>query len=486
MKTPAWRILARGFAWFAEATNLLPFRLFHQPRMCLCVLAACLCGTSITPANTLDWNTREDRVSANIDSEVLHLTLKKVAAQTDWRIYLEPGTTAKVSAKFANLAPGEALQLLLGDLNYALVPDPAGKPRLFVFRTTRQAATELISSEARIDGMDKAGKVIPRELIVRLKPGAKIEEWARLLGAKITGRIDGLNAYRLEFEDEQSADLARKQLEASSDVESVENNYSIDRPADSMAATGPNLPPPVRLTLNPPPENGQIIVGLIDTQVQSLGPELDKFLLKSLQVAGMGGADSGMSHGTSMAGTILRSLQEATGGSTSVQILPVDVYGANPNTSTFAVAQGIVAAANGGARIINLSLGSAGDDGLLRSVIQQAYEKNIPIFAAAGNEPVTTPVYPAAYPEVQAVTAVENGQLASYASRGTFVSLGVPGTSIVYYQDRPYQIVGTSAASAAAAGVAAGYMDATRSTAAQMEAFMRNRFGVKITTGGSK
>ncbi|HPC62752.1 MAG TPA: hypothetical protein PKX23_18975, partial [Verrucomicrobiota bacterium] len=57
----------------------------------------------------------------------------------------------------------------------------------------------------------------------------------------------------------------------------------------------------------------------------------------------------------------------------------------------------------------------------------------------------------------------------------------VPGMSVVYYQNQPYQVVGTSAASAAAAGLAAGYMDATRSTAAQMKSFMNKNFGVTIT-----
>src|SRR5439155_17716308 len=139
------------------------------------------------------------------------------------------------------------------------------------------------------------------------------------------------------------------------------------------------------------------IVGLIDTGVQSLGPDLDKFLLKAISVAGESSLDpSSPSHGTGMAETILRSLELATKGSTSAQILPVDVYGAGENTTSWNVGVGIVQAINNGATVLNLSLGGTGDSASLRDLIKTVSARGIPIFAAAGNEPVTTPFYPAA------------------------------------------------------------------------------------------
>ena len=56
--------------------------------------------------------------------------------------------------------------------------------------------------------------------------------------------------------------------------------------------------------------------------------------------------------------TILRSVQGTTSGTTSIKVLPVDVYGNNVSTTTFDVAQGIYRAVNAGANVINLSLGS--------------------------------------------------------------------------------------------------------------------------------
>jgi len=261
----------------------------------------------------------------------------------------------------------------------------------------------------------------------------------------------------------------------------VDSNYSIDRPPSPAGAQSSGLPPPPRLQLRPPPDTGQIIVGLVDTAVQPLGNNLDPFLLKPISVAGEAKPDpNNPTHGTSMAETILRSLAAMTKGSSSVQILPVDVYGPSTSTSTFDVADGIAQAVNKGANPINLSLGSDGDSPFLHSVIQEASAKNIVFIGAAGNQPVTTPFYPAAYPEVMAVTAVDKGQIASYANRGSFVSLGAPGTSVIYFNDQPYYVTGTSAAAAFTSGIAAGYRDSTGNSISQMQAFLRSNFGVKI------
>ena len=451
------------------------------------VLAALWLATALFPtlpvqaAETLNWETNRNRVSADIKSGKLLPVLEQIAAITGWHVYLEPDTTCTVSAKFDRLPPNEALHLLLRDLNFALVPTTNASPRLFVFRTTMDNATQSVCP-ANPEAAGVKGKVIPNELIVRLKPGAKIDDLSKLLGAKVIGRIDGLNAYRLQFEDQAAADAARQQLTGNPDVASVDSNYSIDRPISPAGAQASSVPPPPQLQLKPPPSDGRIVVGLIDTALQPLGNGLDSFLLKAISVAGDAQLDpNSPTHGTSMAETMLRSLAAITKGSSSVQILPVDVYGPNVSTSTFDVANGIARAVNAGANPINLSLGSDGDSPFLHSVIQDASSKGIVFIGAAGNTPVTTPFYPAAYAEVMAVTAIDQGQLASYANRGSFVSLGAPGTSVIYFNGQPYYVTGTSASAAFTSGIAAGYMDSTHSTTSQMQDFLRSKFGVKIT-----
>ena len=437
------------------------------------VVAALVFAPGVRAADSLTWRTDQDRVSADIKSTRLFKVLEEIARTTGWHIFVEPDTARTVSAKFKELPPGEALRLLLGDLNYALVPETNGVPRLYVFRTNRRNATQVIDPAKEAE-MRAHAKLIPNELIVRLKPGAKIDELARALGAKVIGRIDSLNAYRLQFDNEDAATAARAQLADNGDVSSVDNNYSIDRPLTPREALAANVPPP-RLQLRPPPADGRIVIGLVDTAVQPLGNNLDGFLLKQLTAVDSAALDtSGPSHGTSMAETMLRSLEMMTKGSSSVQILPVDVYGSGATTSTFDVASGVMLAVNGGATIINMSLGSDGDSSFLHDIIKEASAHNIVFVGAAGNTPVTTPFYPAAYPEVMAVTAIDRGgQIAPYANRGSFVTMGAPGTSVIYYNGQPWYVMGTSPAAAFTSGVVAGYADANRVPVTQAGSFAR-------------
>ncbi len=451
-----------------------------QRRLRIVASLALLClGVVFVPApgakgaDMLQWRTNS--VSADLKGADLFDTLERIALASGWHIYVEPEAARKVSAKFQDLPPGEALHMMLGGLNFALIPQTNSNPKLYVFRTSMKSAIQLVRPKVAAD----AGKarIIPNELIVRLKPGAKIDEIAKLLGAKVIGKIDSMNAYRLQFDDAAATDAARSQLASNPDVESVDSNYALDRPASPQLAPGAAAPS-INMTLKPPPDDGRIIVAIVDTAMQPLCGDMNQFVLKPISVAGDAQLDPTVpSHATAMAETFLSAVQSVAKTSTAIQIQPVDVFGPNASTSTFDVANGVVQAVNSGARIINMSLGSQGDSSFLQTVIQNVKQKNIPMFAAAGNEPVTTPFYPAAYPGVDAVTAVDQGKLASYANRGSFVGFAAPGTSVVCYGGANYFVVGTSPASAYASGIAAGYMDSTGNGVNQMQSFMKSNLG---------
>lgn len=422
--------------------------------LCLSLLAS---RSLAAPTNVLVWN--KDQVTADVRDWELVGLLEEIASQTGWHVFVEPDYSFKSSVKFKNLPPGAALRSLLGDMNFALVPQTNAAQRLYVFRTTMQNATRQVLGTVAAKDAAKA-KHVPNELIVRVKPGTDIEQLARLFGAKITGRLPELNTYRLEFPDEAAAEAARKLLADTTGVASVDYNYYFDQPQPTREYTGNGSASLPSLQLKPPGDSGRVVVGLIDTAVQPLGESLNAFLLKQLSVAGQANADSTAPlHGTSMAETILRSLEGVTKGSTSVQILPVDVYGSAGETTTWNVAMGIVQAVNNGATVLNLSLGGTQGSSMLQDLVAQVTAKGIPIFAAAGNEPVATPFYPAAYPQVIAVTGGNRNGISSYANFGNFVDVAAPDASIVSYGNRQWYVVGTSAAAAFTTGVAAGLAD---------------------------
>jgi hypothetical protein len=440
---------------------------------CLILAAAFGLNAFAAETNSIVWHKAADRVDADVHSLSLSRLLEQITVQTGWRVYVEPGTTHVASAKFKNLPSGEALQMLFGDLNFALVPQTNAAPHLYVFTTKMQNATQLV----RVPKTTTA-KHVPNELLVKLKPGVNPDDLAKMYGAKVIGRMDKLGVYRLQFADAASADAALNQLQNNSDVSDVDYNYYFDPPPTAQALASASLPP-VNLQLNPPGNSGKVIVGLVDMPVQPLDGSLNQFLLKEISVAGDASVSSSdITHGTAMAETILRAMGIAGQGATSAQILPVDVYGSSANTTSWNVALGIQAAVNGGATVINLSLGGSGDSSVLDYMVQQAIDDGIVIFAAAGNQPVSTPTYPAADPGVIAVTAAQNGQIAPYANYGSFVDLAAPGNSIVYFGNQPWLVQGTSVSTAYMTGIAAGTKTATSQTWTQIANSLKQTFPV--------
>jgi len=82
------------------------------------------------------------------------------------------------------------------------------------------------------------------------------------------------------------------------------------------------------------------------------------------------------------------------------------------------------------ADVINLSLGSTYADAEDQAVFEAARTAGVVVVAAAGNSADSERFYPAAYPGVLAVSAVDiNKNLAPYSSFGSWVSVAAPGGS---------------------------------------------------------
>ena len=426
-------------------------------------------------APELFWHETRNTFDADISRIELSELLGRISSATGWEVYMEPGSSYSTSAKFKDLSRAEALRILLGNLNFEISPQSNAVPKLFVFKTGAGKATQLIHAEKRPLVLGK-NNLILNHLIVTLKrgSGASIDAIAQQLGARVIGKLEGGNSYLLEFADEAAAKAAREQLSQIDSVAAVDSNFLLDRPSPFKTASVPAGGPSFALKAGTGGGDGkQIVIGLVDTAVQTLSADMQAFMLPSISIAGNANPGTDLpTHGTTMAESILFGLNStaAKGQPTAVKILPVDVYGNDPNTTTFNVASGIVQAVNGGANILSLSLGSDGDSSFLRNLVDEVSQKGIPIFAAAGNQPVTTPVYPAAYPGVVAVTSAQDqsGTIAPYANRGDFVDIILPGATIVSFGNARFLVNGTSVSTALASGMMAGMADATKRAPAQL------------------
>jgi hypothetical protein len=140
-------------------------------------------------------------------------------------------------------------------------------------------------------------------------------------------------------------------------------------------------------------------------------------------------------------------------------------------SNSYLIAQALVAATDAGVSIANISMGSYGNSTHLRLAVEYAQNAGVIIFASAGNEGYDQVAYPAAYPGVVAVGAVDAaGNHLNFSNSGS-VSMSAPGLDLVtdWTGGQSIYFTGTSASAPIAAGVLAATMSngSTRITAAK-------------------
>lgn len=179
-------------------------------------------------------------------------------------------------------------------------------------------------------------------------------------------------------------------------------------------------------------------------------------------------------HGTHVAGIVAATANNSigitgVGSCANVKIMPIRVLGANGSGNSLEIDRGVQWAAEHGADIINLSLGSNSLSRVKReshkkSLYEYIGSKGVIVFAAAGNDGLINGsrmnqgyvyTFPASYDKVISVAATtRSGSLASFSNRGELVDIAAPGAAILstYPGGRFRTLDGTSMASPVAAG----------------------------------
>ena len=212
-----------------------------------------------------------------------------------------------------------------------------------------------------------------------------------------------------------------------------------------------------------------VVVAVLDTGVDGKHPDLAGHVLTGYNAITdkVGGNTDGNGHGTHVAGTVAALTGNGLGVSgfaPDARILPVKVFGADGAGYMSDVAQGIVWAADHGAGVINMSIGSPDKLSAVGNAIRYARSKGVTVVAAAGNERAegSPTSYPAADEGVIAVAATDSAdRYASYSNTGRYVDVAAPGSNIINtystsLHDGDYAMMsGTSMASPHVAAVAA-------------------------------
>jgi serine protease len=235
--------------------------------------------------------------------------------------------------------------------------------------------------------------------------------------------------------DRQTLDRLRRELK--SDVEYIEPNYlyyALETPNDPDYSKQWNFRS-INLEQAWDDSKGEgITVAVIDTGVSAVPDLADTKTIEGYDfVNDRKNASDDVGHGTHVAGTIAQSTNNnygVAGIAYKAAIMPIKVLSGSGGGTISDIAEGIKFAADNGAKVINMSLGGGGDSQLMREAIDYANKKGTVIIAAAGNENRNSSSYPARYPNVISVAAIDaSGKKAPYSNFGAGVDISAPGGS---------------------------------------------------------
>jgi thermitase len=180
--------------------------------------------------------------------------------------------------------------------------------------------------------------------------------------------------------------------------------------------------------------SAEVKIAVLDTGVAMTHPDLATKIVADVNFTTSASANDLYGHGTHVAGIAAASTNNnigTAGLSYNSTIMNVKVLGDDGYGSYSWIAQGIIWAADNGAKVINMSLGGTSSSSTLESSINYAWSKGVVVVASAGNSGSSSLSYPAYYSKVIAVAATDSAdKITSWSSYGDWVDVAAPGSSI--------------------------------------------------------
>lgn len=236
-------------------------------------------------------------------------------------------------------------------------------------------------------------------------------------------------------------DSARTAVGARSATATVDFNHFYQPQSENKAECAGEQCALVRETVGWP--SGEITgcakphrIGLIDTAINADHATLTNTRLQVIRLGEGEGTKSGAQHGTAVAALLIGAPDSRVPGLLpGAELIAVDAFqrfGKSTDiASIYDLVRGLDLLAQRDVKVVNLSLTGPANAVLERSV-KAATDGGMILVAAAGNDgPNAKPVYPAAYADVIAVTAVDKGgNPYRRAVRGDYIDLAAPGVGV--------------------------------------------------------
>lgn len=405
-----------------------------------------------------------DHITMDVHRTPLREVLQQFADQ-GVRVQMDPSLDVLITGSCRSAPLDEALHALLQPFGYfvtwEVIPGPvADLPRLAeiqVFQRGAKHRAAPLPPDTRLrlarGPLADSPLFVADEILLRVKPGTQLAEFRTLLrelGATVVSSIPELGIYQLRLAPGTNIMDLVEQLKRNPILDDVEPNYAEQLQRTPMQQALDADAPPASA---PKLRSGASPLAVLDSGLSS-GIGLDGAVVGQYNaIFPDAGMNDPQGHGTQMALVAAGAIQPG-GAATSdegVPLLAIRAFDEDGATSNFALMRAMQYAIANGARVINLSWGTKTDSGFIADAIAYAQTKGVLIVAAAGNEPTGKPIYPAAYPGVIAVSALNaDGSAWQQSNYGAFVSVSAPGTARfpVGYEGPPGTYAGTSIASA--------------------------------------
>jgi subtilisin family serine protease len=294
----------------------------------------------------------------------------------------------------------------------------------------RLRVRELLRTNRTALEADPRGAPIVRSEVVALSPSSTALDTARAEGFSVgrTRTLEGLDATIVVLQAPAGMSTRRalrrlRQLDPGGIYDF--NHVYLDSGEVGEGAAG--APGPSSAASGSPAQGARI--GLIDGGIQRNHPV---FRGVSIHEHGCSGGGVPSAHGTAVASLLVGHADHFNGAAVGAELYSADVYcGLATGGALDAVADAFAWLARERVPVINISLvGPA--NGLLEQLIRLVTSRGHIVVAAVGNDgPGAPPLYPAAYPAVVAVTAVDgHRRVLIEACRGKHVDFAAPGADM--------------------------------------------------------
>lgn len=292
------------------------------------------------------------------------------------------------------------------------------------------SAARPLSTKSRVlDVVEGEGGIqyIRGEIMIGFGEGSDIDDLnalLRKLGGTVVEVIDPPGIYRIKLNDGMPVEKAVEIALAQDGVEGAEPNLAFPR-MDNQPV--PRLGGGAGLNLHLQP--GETAVAVFDSGLDPQYADLSVIRGTYDAVDPSAGISDPLGHGTLTAlvaaGVITPEGAEAA--ESGVPVLAIRTFDENGMTSSDILMSALEYAANSGVKIVNMSWGSEIDSAFMESAMNFAAQNGMTLYAAAGNEPTGTPIYPAGYNSVIAVGGLNaDGTQWENSNYGDFVEIYEP------------------------------------------------------------